>query len=55
MSTTLMAKLDTTIDGINNGILTDKNKQSLASAMEGFAAVGTDLNIGRAQGPWASS
>jgi len=44
---TLMVKLETTVDSVNNGILTDKNKQSLQDALEGFAAVGTDLKEGR--------
>ena len=44
---TLMAKLETTIDSVNNGILTDKNKKSLEDALEGFAVVGTDLREGR--------
>ncbi len=44
---TLMAKLSTTVDSVNNGILTDKNKQSLQEALEGFGAVGTDLKEGR--------
>jgi hypothetical protein len=35
------------VDSVNNGILTDKNKRSLQEAMEGFAAVGTDLKEGR--------
>ncbi len=44
---TLMAKLDTTVDGINNGILTQNNKRSLQEALEGLAALGTDLKEGR--------
>ena len=44
---TLMAKLETTVDSINNGVLTDKNKQSLEDALAGFGAVGTDLKEGR--------
>ncbi len=44
---TLMIKLETTVDSVNNGILTDKNKQSLQDALAGFAAVGTDLKEGR--------
>jgi len=43
----LMTKLQTTVDGINNDILTDKNKQSLEIALDGFAAMGTDLKEGR--------
>lgn len=43
----LMAKLEVTIDSVNNGILTDKNKKSLEDALEGFGAVGTDLKEGR--------
>jgi phospholipid/cholesterol/gamma-HCH transport system substrate-binding protein len=43
----LMIKLDSTIDSVNQGILTDKNKKSLGSALEGFAALGTDLKEGR--------
>jgi len=44
---TLMTKLETTVDSVNTGILTDKNKKSLEDALEGFAAVGTDLKEGR--------
>jgi phospholipid/cholesterol/gamma-HCH transport system substrate-binding protein len=44
---TLMAKLETTVDSVNNGILTDKNKKSLADALEGLGSVGTDLKEGR--------
>jgi phospholipid/cholesterol/gamma-HCH transport system substrate-binding protein len=44
---TLMAKLETTVDSVNNGILTDKNKQSLENALAGFGAVGMDLKEGR--------
>ncbi len=44
---TLMIKLETTVDSVNNGILTDKNKKSLEDALEGFGAVGTDLKEGR--------
>ena len=43
----LMTKLGVTIDSVNNGILTDKNKKSLADALEGFGALGTDLKEGR--------
>jgi phospholipid/cholesterol/gamma-HCH transport system substrate-binding protein len=43
----MMQKLDSTIDSINNGILTDKNKKSLEDTLAGFAAVGTDLKEGR--------
>ncbi len=43
---TLTAKLGATIDGINTGILTDKNKQSLEAALEGFGALGHDLKEG---------
>jgi phospholipid/cholesterol/gamma-HCH transport system substrate-binding protein len=44
---TLMAKLEITVDSVNNGILTDKNKQSLQDALRGFGAVGVDLKEGR--------
>jgi len=44
---TLMTKLEITVDSVNNGILTDKNKKSLEDALEGFGAVGTDLKEGR--------
>ena len=44
---TMMAKLEITIDGVNNGILTDKNKKSLEDALAGFGALGTDLKEGR--------
>jgi phospholipid/cholesterol/gamma-HCH transport system substrate-binding protein len=43
----LMVKLGTTVDNVNNGILTDKNKRSLEDALEGFAVMGTDLKEGR--------
>ena len=43
----LMAKFEITVDSVNNGILTDKNKKSLEDALEGFGAVGTDLKEGR--------
>ena len=43
----LMTKLEITVDSVNNGILTDKNKQSLETTLEGFAALGTDLKEGR--------
>jgi phospholipid/cholesterol/gamma-HCH transport system substrate-binding protein len=43
----LMVKLQTTVDKINNGILTDQNEKSLSDALEGFGAVGTDLKEGR--------
>ncbi len=44
---TLMAKLEVTVDSVNHGILTDKNKKSLEDALEGFGSVGTDLKEGR--------
>ena len=44
---TLMTKIETTVDNVNNGILTDKNKKSLEDALEGFSALGTDLKEGR--------
>jgi len=44
---TLMIKLSTTVDSVNNGILTDKNKKSLEDALAGFGALGTDLKEGR--------
>ena len=44
---TLMTKLQVTVDSVNNGILTDKNKQSLEDALAGFGALGTDLKEGR--------
>lgn len=44
---TLMAKLATTVDSVNNGILTDKNKKSLEEALEGLGSVGMDLKEGR--------
>ena len=44
---TLMAKLEITVDSVNNGILTDKNKHSLQDALRGFGAVGVDLKEGR--------
>ena len=44
---TLMTKVETTVDSVNNDILSDKNKKSLEIALEGFSAVGTDLKEGR--------
>ncbi len=44
---TLMAKLEVTVDSVNHGILTDKNKKSLEDALEGFGSAGTDLKEGR--------
>ena len=43
----LMAKLEITVDSVNNGVLTDKNKKSLEDTLGGFAALGTDLKEGR--------
>ena len=43
----LMTKLQVTVDSVNNGILTDKNKKSLEDALDGFGALGTDLKEGR--------
>jgi len=43
----LMIKLGHTIDSVNNGILTDKNKKSLDDALEGLGALGADLKSGR--------
>jgi len=43
----LVSKIEVTIDSVNSGLLTDKNKKSLQDALEGFAALGTDLKEGR--------
>lgn len=43
----MMVKLEGTIDSINNGILTDKNKKSIEDSLAGFAAVGNNLKEGR--------
>jgi phospholipid/cholesterol/gamma-HCH transport system substrate-binding protein len=43
----LMLKLNETIDSVNSGILTEKNKKSIETTLEGFAALGTDLKEGR--------
>jgi phospholipid/cholesterol/gamma-HCH transport system substrate-binding protein len=43
----LVSKLGTTVDSVNSGILSDKNKRSLEDALEGFAVMGTDLKEGR--------
>jgi phospholipid/cholesterol/gamma-HCH transport system substrate-binding protein len=43
----LMTKLENTVDNVNNGLLTDKNKKSFESALEGFGALGMDLKEGR--------
>ena len=42
----LTTKLETTIDGINNGILTEKNKKSIEDALAGFGAFGINLKEG---------
>jgi len=44
---TLVGKISISVDNINNGILTQKNEDSIAEALAGFAAVGTDLKDGR--------
>jgi phospholipid/cholesterol/gamma-HCH transport system substrate-binding protein len=43
----LMSKLEVTVNNVNNGILTDKNKKSLENALEGVGILGTDLKEGR--------
>lgn len=43
----LTQKIETTIDGINSGILTEQNKKSLAETLEGFASVANNLKNGR--------
>ncbi len=43
----ITTKLETTIDGINNGILTAKNKQSIEDGLEGFGVLGKNLKEGR--------
>ncbi len=42
----LTTKLEVTIDGINNGVLTAKNKQALQDALEGFGVLGKNLKEG---------
>ena len=42
----LTTKIETMVDNVNSGILTDKNKKSLEEALAGFAALGTDLKEG---------
>jgi phospholipid/cholesterol/gamma-HCH transport system substrate-binding protein len=43
----LMTKLEISIDSVNKGILTDKNKKSLEDALQGLGVLGTDLKEGR--------
>ncbi len=40
-------KLENTIDGINNGILTEKNKKSLADTLEAFEIMANNIKNGR--------
>ncbi len=42
----LTTKIETVIDNVNSGILTDKNKRSLEDALAGFGALGMDLKEG---------
>jgi len=42
----LTTKIETVVDHVNNDILTDQNKQSLANILAAFSAVGTDLKEG---------
>lgn len=44
---TLMSKLEVTVDDVNHGILTDKNKKSLEDALESFSVLGNNLKEGR--------
>ena len=43
----LTAKLEETVDGINTGILTEKNKDNLAKTMEGLSGIMTKINQGQ--------
>jgi phospholipid/cholesterol/gamma-HCH transport system substrate-binding protein len=43
----LMTKLQTTVDSINNGILTQANEKSIADTLAAIAAVSADLKEGR--------
>ena len=40
-------KLETTIDGINNGILTEANKKSLTDTLQAFSVVANNIKDGR--------
>ncbi|MBI3601934.1 MAG: MCE family protein [Candidatus Omnitrophica bacterium] len=42
----LTNKLETTVDGINNGILTDQNKKSLTDILEGFGMAANNIKNG---------
>jgi len=42
----LTTKIETVVDSVNSGILTDKNKRSLEDALSAFSALGTDLKEG---------
>ncbi len=43
----ITTKLEVTIDSINNGILTDKNKASIELALDGLSAVAVGLKEGK--------
>jgi phospholipid/cholesterol/gamma-HCH transport system substrate-binding protein len=43
----LTTKIETVVDNVNSGILTDKNKKSIEDALSAFSALGTDLKEGR--------
>lgn len=42
----IASKLEVTIDGINSGVLTEKNKRSLELALDGFSSVAVNLKEG---------
>lgn len=45
-ATSLIDKVKTTVDSINNGILTDQNKKSLAETLQAFAEISNNMKNG---------
>ena len=45
-ATVLIEKVKTTIDSVNNGILTDQNKKSLADTLQAFAEITNNIRNG---------
>ncbi len=46
-ATVLIEKVKTTVDSVNNGILTDQNKKSLADTLQAFADIANNVKNGR--------
>ena len=42
----LATKIETTVDSINNGLLTDQNKKSLADTLEAFSVIANNFKSG---------